>query len=281
MKLNQLFRSLNSRGAAAGASAVASVLVFILLFTFLRCRRYRRNQLPQARAQNRCLPLCMCKQPFTTSSFVCCNCCDSVPAIGRNNSSGKRSFHGATDEQARKRLENGSGIRELGSQPTNMEDDIVYDIKHPDPAEIGIAISYEDQDPGDTEDRLVYKSKPQPSPHKKGPGPANHSLVISPSRAYIPPASWQRLSRPPSSPSIRLAELSGEDDNDSDYQLRTFSRPADLPSKCYDRGPRAEEPDSYRVPVDPETHTRTPPNLGNDLVRTAASATNQPGGGPR
>jgi hypothetical protein len=246
------------------------------------CRWYRRNQLPQDWAQNRCLPLRMCEHPFAASSVGYYNCSDPGPTIGRNNSSGKRSFQGVTDEQAGKHVENGFVIRELTSQRTDIEDDIVYDIKHPDPAEIGLAISYEDQDPGDTEDRLVYQSKPQPSPHQKGPGPMVHSLGITPSWVHLPYPGWQRLSRQPSSPSIQLVGLSGEDDDDSDHQLPAFPpRPADFPSKCRERDPREEEPGSYRAPVDPEPYAVARHNLGDHQVHAAASPTNISGDRPR
>ncbi|KAF9786108.1 hypothetical protein BJ322DRAFT_768262 [Thelephora terrestris] len=184
----------SGRTAIVATFTVLGILLLILLMVLGSCRRYRRNQLLQARARERCVHLHLkCKRPFAASPFEYQNLVYPASSIGRQDSRAKKPPSGVKKEQRLEHMESEFVIDGLAERQSNIGDDTLYDTKHPHLAGSIPEFKINDWEP-------------------------NHPLpTIAPPRAHFHDS--RRLSRAPSYPSLHPVISSVEGDDDSDYQL--------------------------------------------------------------
>lgn len=175
---------------------------------FVCCRRYRRNLALHARARDRCV--------------VVLNLNDSTSK--RQRSRGRKSFPGSTDEQMLEYAGNEFVIQGPTEQQSDESHVIWYGSNDRHSVEIRSPRGTDNRDPYLVEDPLDHQENP-PKSHTpsidENPTTANRSLIITPSRAYLPFPNWRRHSRPSSSPSVHPVILPVEEDCDSVRQLST------------------------------------------------------------
>lgn len=172
------------------------------------------------------------------------------------------------------RAENGSVTQELTERQSDESHVIWYGSNHPYPVKIPLTRGIDNRDPY-LEDSLDHQEDPpksHPPSLDENPTTANHSLISTPSRAYLPFPNWRRFSRSPSSPRI-------EEDGDS---VRRMSIPMSVlyPETTAvrnldsDYDSTAEKPALHGYPV-------APPNLEPDRGYTDSSRTDPHCDGPR
>lgn len=232
---------------------------------FVCCRRYRRNLALHARARDRCV--------------VVLNLNDSTSK--RQHSRGRKSFRGSTDEQMLEYAGNEFVIQGPTEQQSDESHVIWYGSNRRHSVEIRTTRGTNDRNPYLVEDPLDHHENP-PKSHTPSieeiPATPNRSLIISPSRAYLPFPNWRRHSRPPSSPSVHPVTLRAEEDGDSIRQLSTpmsilYPETVSVRNQDSDRDTITEKPVLHDSPV-------TPPNLEPDRGNSDGSHTDPHGDGP-
>ena len=227
---------------------------------FLCHQRYRSNKEQQARARDtRTFRPHSHENPFVMDLFAYSDPRYSAGTVSCQNNWKKHSFLRTTGKQTMDHTENGFATQELDGHQNNIWNDTPYKTRNPHLAGInpGTIVNCRDGDPEDHPVRQPYRPKPRQTPYGDGTAKGNHSLIVAPSRAYLPTPGWRLVDEVPTPSSIYLDTLSVAEDNELDHQLLTLTsitRPETViySNQGYNWDPSANKPCSYRTSVDPE-----------------------------
>jgi hypothetical protein len=284
-----LSRRFFKRPSAVAATFVmaGAELALLILILFLCHRQYRVNE-QQARAQNmRILRPHSRENPFAADTFAYSDTRYFAGTVSRRSSWKKRPSLRAMDEKAMDHTENRFSTQGLNGQQNNTGNDTPYKIRNPHLAGINSGAAVDCQD-GNLEGLLTrhpYGPNPRQSSYGDGTMKRSHSLVVVPSRIYLP-THWRRISGVPSPPPICLDTLSAAEDDKADHRLPTPAsiarpKPAICSNQSDNWGPSPSKPCSSRISVDPKPcMMTTPPGSEDDCGCLAAARQKPPFDGP-
>lgn len=246
-------------------------MAFILLTLFICRRRHQRKRQQNHWAQNVRTPRPHTgENPLVADSLARSDLRDSASMLERQNSLKKPLVIRTPDEQAMEHTESKLSTQGLDRHRSVVRNDTLHETWSPRLARNnhGIIVNSRNWDSDDPLARQTYCPKPQNLSYGNGTLHKNHSLMITPSRAYLPFPNWRRVSDTPSCSSVHPSTPPTAEE-EPDHQLPTPTsiaclNPAVVPNPSYSWGASAKNTSSYRSSASHETHMMTTPDSEDD-----------------